>query len=498
MTASADEVAAALPCDTGGGQSARVVPRRIILDVSTVCRWTGPVVGIVRVESQLARWAGAHLDAVVFAFFDPVSQRYLRMRPGFFMQILQGECAIATWELPDAGMQRRHFEERLAPAIQPAARWLLHFRREVLMALERRRTTTRNPRVRQWIDTAQRSLMSEKYQRMMVQSDGSRRSMLTPAQAFGEPVELGPNDILVCAGSSWGTSNIEAIARQKRASGFQFVTLCFDLIPILFRQHYREHDTANFERHFRHAFPIADLVIVNARRIEQDVRDWCVAQGLPAPRTAVIPLGSDGAKRTTGTTALARFGLERGRYIPFVSTIEPRKGHRVVYEAWCNLVREGIPQARGFKLVFVGRPGWMVDELLARLRSGEGSEGTLVLIADADDAALAALYENAAFCVYPSEYEGYGLPIIEAFNHGKAVIASTGGAIPEVVGELSPCLDPHDVAAWRATLRQWLTDDTARAGYETKIRERFHNMTWDEVAARFFAEVGSLAPPSGP
>jgi len=70
--------------------------------------------------------------------------------------------------------------------------------------------------------------------------------------------------------------------------------------------------------------------------------------------------------------------------------------------------------------------------------------GQIVIIEDADDQILSALYEGAAFCVYPSQYEGYGLPICEAFARGKAAIASTGGALPEVVGGLSPCLDPND------------------------------------------------------
>ena len=61
---------------------------------------------------------------------------------------------------------------------------------------------------------------------------------------------------------------------------------------------------------------------------------------------------------------------------------------------------------------------------------------------------LAALYDGAAFCVYPSMYEGYGLPIVEAFARGKAVIASNRGSIPEIAAAFAPCLDPTDEEAW--------------------------------------------------
>ena len=75
-----------------------------------------------------------------------------------------------------------------------------------------------------------------------------------------------------------------------------------------------------------------------------------------------------------------------------------------------------------------------------------------------EDSGIAALYRGAAFCLYPSRYEGYGLPVVEAFSYGKAVLASTGGALPEVVDGFSPCLDPLDAEAWRRMLRTWIED----------------------------------------
>ncbi len=74
---------------------------------------------------------------------------------------------------------------------------------------------------------------------------------------------------------------------------------------------------------------------------------------------------------------------------------------------------------------------------------------------------------GATFCVYPSLYEGYGLPIVESFRHRKAVLSSSGGALPETVGDLSPCLDPQDEQAWYETLKCWTIDPATRAGTKT-------------------------------
>ena len=178
----------------------------------------------------------------------------------------------------------------------------------------------------------------------------------------------------------------------------------------------------------------------------------------------------------------------------FVSTIEPRKGHRLLYTVWRRLVAEGVPQAFGFKLVFVGRLGWLVDDLLAEIRNDAEVAKHLVMIHGVDDGLLTALYQAAAFCVYPSVYEGYGLPIIEAFSFGKAALVSTGGALPEVVQGLSPCLDSADEQAWYETMKKWIESPQCRAPYEQEIRTRLRHPTWSEAAAIFFANALSQKP----
>jgi glycosyltransferase involved in cell wall biosynthesis len=114
---------------------------------------------------------------------------------------------------------------------------------------------------------------------------------------------------------------------------------------------------------------------------------------------------------------------------------------------------------------------------------------SLLMLANVDDSTLSSLYKGAAFCLYPSQYEGFGLPIVEAFLHGRAVIASTGGAIPDVVGEFSPCLDPSDEEAWYTTFRRWIIDPNARVPYEEAIRARFTAVTWSDAAQNFFQMV---------
>jgi glycosyltransferase involved in cell wall biosynthesis len=200
-----------------------------------------------------------------------------------------------------------------------------------------------------------------------------------------------------------------------------------------------------------------------------------------------VPLGFGAPALPAGLPPLPA-PLAAQRFALFVSTVEPRKGHAVLLEAWQALLARGVPQQAGFHLVFVGRRGWKVDALLQAMAAlGADPANRFVHLDRADDATLARLYRDAAFCLYPSRSEGFGLPIIEAMAHGRAVIASTGGAVPETAGALAPCLDPLDVAGWTATLGAWIADPAQRAPWEARIRDAFRYATWPEAAERIIA-----------
>jgi glycosyltransferase involved in cell wall biosynthesis len=321
----------------------------------------------------------------------------------------------------------------------------------------------------------------------MVRPDGSRRGFLPLDTTLGAPLALTARDTLVCTGAGWTYNDIEAITAAKQKAGFRFVLFCHDIIPLMFPHFYKRADVEAQRRYFQLAFPAADLVIFGSRTVATDVRDYCDAHGMALGTTEVCPLGANGS--ALAVPALLPPGIEAGRYALLVSTIEPRKGHRLIYEAWVKLLEAGIPQRSRFKLVFAGRKGWMVDDLMRDLRDDARIAGTLQILPDAGDATISALYRDAAFCLYPSRYEGYGLPVVEAFRHGKAVLASTGGAVPEVVGDFSPCLDPTDGEAWQRMLDTWIRDPAARGIYETRIRTSFRHPDWDGAAQTFFALV---------
>jgi glycosyltransferase involved in cell wall biosynthesis len=464
---------------------------RFLFDITTSMRWAGPPVGIVRVERELARWASANLANVAFVFFDPNLLTYCEVTRDP-REFLAGEAVVDTLGLTNPAAPGKRRSDRVPRALRAPFLWIGQLRRKALNRLERIRLDTPRRALADLSDRLQRPLMSRKYRAIMVRADGTRRPFYPHEMAIGAPIRFGPTDTLLCAGSGWGLTNIEAIAKLKAESGFRFLLLCHDLIPLMFPEFYRDRDVALFQRYMDRALATADLVVVNSRAVEADCRAYCTRHGIVAGKIMRTTLGFDVGNVGHKPAAALPQGLRPGAYAMLVSTIEPRKGHRLLIRVWQRLLAAGVPQPRGFKLVFVGRPGWMVDDLIADIGRDRQLAQEILMIDDADDQTLAALYQDAAFCLYPSLYEGYGLPVIEAFSHGKAVLASRGGALPELVGDLSPCLDPNDEEAWFATIRRWIESPQALAAFEQEIRARFRHPTWSEAAAGFFAQIAAV------
>ena len=177
-------------------------------------------------------------------------------------------------------------------------------------------------------------------------------------------------------------------------------------------------------------------------------------------------------------------GLEPG-FVLAVGTVEPRKNYPRLLDAYTAL-RRRRPDAP--PLVIAGRLGWNVDGLPDRLRSEPG----VVHLGGVGDATLAALYEHAAVLAFPSLYEGFGLPLLEAMAHGVPALVGSAGALPELAGGAAVEVDPEDTAAIEHGLEQVLDDQELRQRLGSAGRERAAQFTWDGVAARVEAVLATL------
>ena len=214
-----------------------------------------------------------------------------------------------------------------------------------------------------------------------------------------------------------------------------------------------------------------------------------------------MPISRPAANRTPsqGGGAL-RPGLDAGDFVLFVSTIEPRKNHLGAFAAWLALLRRHGP-ARIPTLVCVGKRGWDCDGIYARLASSPLLQRRAMIISDVTDDELAALYRHCRFTLYPSFYEGWGLPITESLCHGRVPLVARNSSLAEAGGEFAQYFDLDSKASLIGALERMIFDDAHRAALEARIAQDFQPRHWTDVTAALIGIIGdcaAAAPPEAP
>lgn len=233
------------------------------------------------------------------------------------------------------------------------------------------------------------------------------------------------------------------------------------------------------ERGVPRAIARADAIIVDAEFTKRELQE---AFGVAPSRVSVIPLGVADAfrPRTPAQTrvSLSGFDLAHGRYLLTLGTMEPRKNIAHVLAAYAALparLRERYP------LVVAGARGWRAGVLTRRLQA-MSARGEVRFMGHVPDAALPDLYAGAALFVFPSFYEGFGLPPLEAMASGAPVLVSNRASLPEIVGEAGIPIDPDRPEETREAIERVLDDDALRERLSVLGRQRAARFTWEACA----------------
>jgi glycosyltransferase involved in cell wall biosynthesis len=221
----------------------------------------------------------------------------------------------------------------------------------------------------------------------------------------------------------------------------------------------------------------AAAVLVPSEATRRDLIERYTIEGLES-KVAIVP---EGVTLDVAAAPLPA-GLEAG-FILAVGTIEPRKNYRRLLAAYGRLRRESVPMLIGDRpgvpdLVIAGRPGWAYGDTLERINAEPGVRH----LGHVDDATLTALYRSAAVLAFPSLYEGFGLPLLEAMAHGVPAVVGRAGALPELGDGAIIAVDPEDVGSIAEGLERLLADRSLREKLGAAGRVRAGEFTWERAA----------------
>lgn len=313
--------------------------------------------------------------------------------------------------------------------------------------------------------------------------NGLLRPEELPARTAGREVVPEARDVMLMIDSTWGqlADFTPMYQRIQRGAGAVY-TVIYDLIPIRFPQYVEKKATAWFARWVERIIPLSDGVIAISKVVADDIIDYIREQRIPHKpgfRVGYWHLGSV-FKTRTGPVDPSERTLHAGKNRPFlmVGTIEPRKRHELVLDAFESVWRNDADA----ELAIAGREGWMVKPLMDRLRGHPELGKRLHLIEEASDDELAYLYERSRALIMASDVEGFGLPVIEAAQHGKPLILSDIPVFREIAGEHATYFRPGD----RNDLARTLVDSWS--GKTETDSSKIAWLNWDESVAQL-AEV---------
>lgn len=420
---------------------------KIWIDLSDISVWQGHHTGTQRVVYELSK-CFENDKSVGFFTFNPLTNSFYASD---FMPIR---------EKVESARLQPHGESR-APSLSHKLRVLAaqsynqspDFIKKRFTADRRRRIKRVAKSAKQFIKPARQSI---------VVSPG-------PALHFAK------GDVVLLLGKPWDYENfLTILAREKKKYEFKVIEVVYDLIPVFFPHLFGLPLFKPYVKHMFDSCALADGLLAISRSTKKDTQLFCEDMLLPVPPIDVIRLGDDFSRVEPNKPGLP--GLESDNFILCVGTVEVRKNYQLLYMAYKEAFAQGIDMPM---LIIVGGKGWYTQDMLFAFEHDPAFRDK-VHIGGRTDEELEWLYENCLFTVYPSVYEGWGLPIAESLARGKVCIASNTSSMTEIAGDLIDYFSPYNSEECLRVIEKYL-DKNTRQKKEQQIKKEYKTFTWQKT-----------------
>ena len=406
---------------------------RIFFNVTSSYNWQGAPVGIIRTEEEIAKglykkystqlhlciWNGKFFEEVDYKNYENIIENQVKTVTIYQNKVLKGK-----WIFPI--LPRKLAAKNAAQAVLSLSPncFRLFVNSSLILAKK----------------IFQKYLKRNKGLSLVINKDDQSQSGADPFEIFGN------GDILISAGLDWDSGVYENFYSLRVKKKVRIISFCYDIIPILYPQYCVSDVASLFKSYFIELGDGSDAIMCISQRSMDDLRNLLDELGARIPHLSLIRLGSD-----------------------FIYT---DKGANISPEV-SSVLKTDLP-----KLVFVGMKGWGVEELLQDIRLDPVVQNKIVMLGRVSDEELNLLYKKTLFTLFPSLYEGWGLGVAESLLHGKFVLASSTGSLPEVGQDLIWYLDPWDVNAWAKSIKYLVENKKKLEELEQRIKEKYQPYSW--------------------
>ena len=319
------------------------------------------------------------------------------------------------------------------------------------------------------------------------QESAIRASVLLSGNRKASPAEfIATGDAYVSLGATWSVVHAEAVAHLQK-HGVCVAMMIYDLIPTLKPQWMYPRIFEEITHWVRRTLTESDIVFTISEFSRSEIERYCAECRFDVPAITVVRLGDEMSRSVAGdlVRSLPRFVPERPFFV-CVSTLDVRKNHQLLYNAWSLLAARRGEQCPD--LVCIGRPHLFVTDLLREIRTDRAVNRYMHILSEVEDSELEWYYANCQATIYPSKYEGWGLPVAESLERGRMCLASNATSIPEI-SDLPEFFDPYDTHGLVAHIERVLDDPEWVRQREEVIRRTFKPTTWTQTAAQVLSAV---------
>jgi glycosyltransferase involved in cell wall biosynthesis len=288
-----------------------------------------------------------------------------------------------------------------------------------------------------------------------------------------------PDDIFLCLGAPWKHAcYVDAISSIKN-SLHSLIFLVHDFIPYLFPHFYENPKFGEYYFKFIcEITALANKVLCNSRNTHNDLIRLVHEESIKS-KTSVIELGCDFTKAEEKTDKSLSDLEISGEYILCVGTLEFRKNQNFLL----NVFRRILKDRKDFpSLILAGKVGFGNNQIEHQVACDPVLKGKVKIINCLSDTSLSLLYENCLFTVYPSLYEGWGLPICESLMYGKNIICSNTSSMREIGNGLCHYFDPINQKELEKLIIKLAVNKNYRVQKESEISLKYLPNTWKDCA----------------